>query len=123
MFILFIALSLSSCGISHIVNRGEYIDQQSIHIGTHRTDVLARFGSPIDRKMEGKTVSEIYRAPQGETGSGKAIKGGALLALDILTLGLAEIVASPVTYGTQYVTFRVTFDQDDLVTEYIILGK
>ena len=116
-------IGLYGCGISNIVNRGEYIDHQSIKAGIPRVDILSRFGSPIDRKSEGEQITEIFRVPQGETTSGKILKGGGLLVLDVLTLGLTEIVAAPVTDGKNYVTFKVTYDKNEIVREFLILSQ
>jgi hypothetical protein len=106
------------CGLSNVVNRGEYIDQTSIQPGTPRKECLARFGSPIDNKSDKDGCKmDVFRVPQGEKTSGKAIKGTGMLVADVLTLGLTEIIFTPVTDGKQYVTFEIFYDKDERVKE------
>lgn len=118
------AFFMAGCGVSNIVNRGEFIDQKSVNIGSPRKDLLSRFGSPIDTKKDvtGLTV-DLFRVNQGETTTGKVLKGGGLLVLDIFTLGIAEAVATPVTDGKNYITFEVNYDKDDRVREWKFLDK
>ena len=115
---------LAGCGFSNIVNRGEYIDDKSVVVGTPRQDLLARFGAPIDTKKDssGVVTQDTFRVPQGETTGGKVVKGGGLVLLDIFTLGLAELVATPVTEGKDYVIFDVKYDNDERVRESKIIN-
>jgi len=112
------------CGLSNVVNRGEYIDQKSIQPDTPRKELLARFGSPIDERVDEKGCRvEIFRCPQGETTSGKAIKGAGILILDVLTLGLTEAIFTPVTDGEKYVTFEVIYNEDESVKEFRFISR
>ena len=115
---------LAGCGFSNIVNRGEYIDDKSVVVGTPRQDLLARFGAPIDTKKgsSGIVTQDTFRVAQGESTGGKVAKGGGLLILDIFTLGLAELVATPVTEGKDYVIFDVKYDNDERVRESKIIN-
>jgi len=111
------------CGLSNVVNRGEYIEQNSVQRDVPRKDLLARFGGPIDsRTDEDGNKVEVFRCKQGEKTSGKVIKGVGILALDVLTLGLTEAIFTPVTDGQEYVTFEVKYDDQDKVKEYRILS-
>lgn len=115
---------MSGCGVSNIVNRGEYIDHKSILVGAPRKDLLSRFGAPIDTKKDTTgIIVDIFRIPQGETTTGKVLKGGGLLVLDLFTLGLAEAVATPVTDGKNYISFEVKYDKDDRVQECKFLDQ
>jgi len=124
IFALFLCL-LAGCGFSHIVNRGEYIDDKSVVVGTPRKDLLSRFGAPLDTKKDpsGIVTQDTFRVPQGESTGGKVAKGGGLLLLDIFTLGLAELVATPVTEGKDYVIFDVKYDNDERVQEFKFLNQ
>ena len=46
------------------------------------------------------------------------MKGGGIWVLDVLTLGLSEAVATPVTQQKEYVTFVVKYDAQDKVSEW-----
>jgi len=112
------------CGVSNVVNRGEYITETSVKVETPRKELLARFGSPIDKRIsENGDKIEVFRCPQGDTTSGKAIKGTGMLVADILTLGLTEVIFTPVSDGEKYVTFEVTYDERDTVKEFKIISK
>jgi len=122
-FLLCISV-LADCGLSNVVNRGEYVDQKSVQTGTPRKECLARFGSPIDSRVdESGCKCDIFRVPQGDTTGGKAAKGAGIFVADVLTLGLTEIIFSPVTDGKQYVTFEVLYDKDDKVRQVNFIQK
>jgi len=122
--LLSIVIFLAGCGVSNIVNRGEYVTEKSVSVGTPRTELLSRFGAPITTKKDGEMiVSDIFRVPQGETTTGKVLKGGGLLVLDVFTLGLAEAVATPVTDGKNYITFEVQYDKAQTATLYKIITQ
>ena len=109
-----LALLLISCSTSNIANRGEYIDQKCIVKGTPRIDILARFGSPIETRVndDGKKV-DMFRIEQGENTSGKVLKGTGTLLLAVATWGISEIVAHPVTKKTPMVIFEVLYDENE----------
>ena len=117
------SLALGGCSVAHVTNRGEYIDQNTVTRGMPRKELLARFGQPIDSRMEGKTRVDIFRTPQGETAGTKAAKGAGLLVVGILTLGLSEAIASPVTEQKEYVTIEVKYDENDLAKEVVFISK
>jgi len=114
VFILITAF-LVGCSASNIAQRGEYIDQQSIKVGTPRKSVLARFGAPADTIVEDGTKVDVYRVVQGEKSGSKVAKATGTVILGVLTLGLSEIVADPVTKDKEYVSFEVFYDSDDRV--------
>ena len=114
----------TSCGLSNVVNRGEYIDQTSIQPDIPRKELLARYGSPIDaREDENGCKIDVFRCPQGEKTSGKAVKGLSILVADVLTLGLTEIIFTPVTDGKKYVTFEVIYDKNEKVKEVRFISR
>ena len=117
LLLILCLLLLHGCGVGNIVGRGEYIDQASIPPGTPRKELVTRFGAPIlvETNKAGQK-EDTFRVPQGETTAGKVLKGGGILVLDVLTLGLTEAVATPVTQQKDYVTFVVTYDPQDKVT-------
>lgn len=115
---IFLAFIFGGCGLSNVVNRGEYIDQTSIQPSTPRKECLARFGSPIDARVDQDGCKiDVFRVPQGETTGGKVAKGAGILVADVLFLGLTEIIFTPVTDGKQYVTFEISYDKEEKVKE------
>lgn len=112
-----------SCGFSNIINRGEYVDDKSVSSGAPRYELLARFGSPIDtKKKDTRVVSDVFRVIQGEKMIWKIAKGGTLFIVDVFTLGMAEIVATPITGIKEYITFEVRYDKNERATKFIIIS-
>ena len=116
-------LVLSGCSIANVANRGEYVDEKSVAIGTPRNELLTRFGAPADttRDASGHVTKDIFRVPQGETGGKKAAKGFGLFVADVFTLGLAEAVSTPVTSSKDYILFEVDYDDHEKATLYKII--
>lgn len=111
-----LVLLIASCSTSNIANRGEYIKQTSISKGLPRIDLLARFGSPIETKVneDGKKV-DLFRIEQGESTSGKILKGTGTALIAVWTLGLTELIANPITKKTDMVVFGVVYDENERV--------
>ena len=116
-------LVLSGCSIANVANRGEYVDEKTVAINTTRQDLLTRFGAPADttRDASGHVTKDIFRVSQGDTGGSKAAKGFGLFVVDFFTLGLAEVVSTPVTSSKDYILFEVKYDEYEKVTDYKIL--
>lgn len=111
-----LGLSLASCSTANIVGRGEFIEQNSILKGVPRIDLLARFGSPIETKVndDGRKV-DLFRFEQGEKDGTKVIKGVGTFVLAVASLGLTEIIADPITKEKLMVIFEVTYDENEHV--------
>ena len=65
----------------------------------------------------------IAARAQGETTTGKVIKAGGLLVLDVLTLGLTEVIATPVTDGKNYIVIEVNYDKDERVETFKFISQ
>ena len=117
-------LVVSGCSIANVANRGEYVDEKTVGIGTTtRQELLTRFGAPADttRDASGHVTKDIFRVPQGDSGGSKAAKGFGLFVVDFFTLGLAEIVATPVTSSKDYILFEVKYDEHEKATDFKII--
>lgn len=124
ILLLCVLVLLMGCGFSNIVNRGEYVDDKSVSSGAPRYELLARFGSPIDtKKRDNRVASDVFRVVQGEKTLWKVAKGGTLFIVDVATLGLAEIVATPVTDRKEYITFEVRYDKSERATKFMIISE
>lgn len=121
-----LAMLCAGCSTANIAKRGEYIDNHSIQAGTPRLDILARFGQPLETKTDEKGRRfDLFRVEQGETTTGKVLKGAGTTITAIYTLGLSEIVADPVTKDQPKVIFETYYDSADRVEEvkYLQLPK
>ncbi len=116
--------ALAGCSVANVVNRGEYVDRNTIKQGEPRKGILAKFGEPMETETKDDgTRSDMFRIEQGEKKSGKAIKGAALVVAAVLTLGLSESVAHPTTAGKEYVVFEVFYDKNDRVDKVIFISE
>lgn len=113
--IVLINIFFISCSAANIAQRGQYIDQKTIPIGTPRKAVLAKFGGPADTIIKDGLKIDIFRVIQGEQTASKATKAAGTIILGILTLGLSEIVTHPITKEKEYISFEVYYDLDDRV--------
>jgi len=112
-YLILVLLITIGCSTSNIVNRGEFITKTSVTKGLPRIDILARFGSPVETSVRNGKKVDLFRIEQGESTSGKWIKGGGTLLLAIYTLGISEIIANPVTKKTEMIIFEITYDKDN----------
>jgi hypothetical protein len=121
-----LVMLFAGCSTANIAKRGEYIDAKSIQNGTPRLDILARFGQPIETKTDEKGRKfDLFRVEQGETTTGKVLKGAGTTIAAWITLGLSEIVADPVTKDQPKVIFETYYDTRERVEEvkYIQIPK
>jgi hypothetical protein len=118
--ILTLALALDACSPVMEANRPDPIDIKQFVLGENKTKVLMAIGSPLATTKEKGTDDDsekscdLYKLyTKGPDGVGKgAIAAGEIVA-DVLTLGLTEIVFTPVEAGTKNTKHTVTFCYDD----------
>lgn len=108
-------LFLLLCGCSPVMeaNRPDPVDIRQFVIGENRAKILAALGSPLATNKEDGNSCELYKLyTRGPDGAGKgAIAAGEVVA-DVLTLGLTEIIFTPVEVGTKNTKHAVTFCYD-----------
>ena len=78
---------------------------------------MAELGAPIDTKRDGTRTVDIYKFTQGYHGAWKDSRGVGHGAADVLTLGIWEVVGTPiegVANGTE-MTIEVAYDQNEQV--------
>ena len=136
---LAIMLIISACSPVMEANRPDPVDMTQFTIGEDHLKVVAAIGSPLateqkkkhhedddddDDSAKGKhrfkdtqeaaAYCDLYKLyTRGPDGTGKgAIAAGEAVA-DVLTLGLTEIVFTPVEAGTKNTKHAVTFCYDD----------
>jgi hypothetical protein len=108
-------LTLSLCACSTIMEfqRPDPIDLTQFHPGERRIDVVKVLGPPLTSMNDGPQSCDIYHLyTKGPNSAGKA--GIALVegAADVFTLGLAEVVSTPVEAGTKNSLYPVTMCYD-----------
>ena len=128
--IIFICVlfSLSSirCSVYMAAKQPEKKNIDLFRIGTPRSMLLAEFGLPVvsEVREDGKKY-EIYTFTHGYSGAsrtGRAVFHG---AADVITLGLWEVVGTPVegAFDGTEMAYEVRYDENDKIDQVILLKK
>jgi hypothetical protein len=101
---------LSACAPVMEANRPDPVDLSQFAVGEDRMDIVAAIGSPVSTIKDKGHSCDVYKLyTDGPSGGGKgAIAAGEVVA-DVLTLGLTEIVFTPVEAGTKSDKHAVIF--------------
>jgi hypothetical protein len=108
---------LSVCSVGMALSGSENPDLGAIRLGSSRGEVEMHLGSPKrSLALEDGRRADIYEYEIGnEPSAGRAIGHG---AMDVLTLGLWEVVGTPIegVQGERY-DATITYDRADKVVE------
>jgi len=91
--------------------------------GTPRGFLIAEFGQPVSSEVRNGQKYEIFRFTQGYSGGAKAGRAFAEGVADVMTLGAAEVITTPVesiANGNE-VAYEVSYDSNDYVVQVISL--
>jgi hypothetical protein len=122
--ILVLLLILPGCAAAKATRQPTKKDLSVLREGTDRSRVIAEIGSPAHSMVrEGKNI-DIFNFVQGYSTGAKA--GRALFhgVADVFTLGLWEVVGTPIegmASGT-LIKIEVKYDKDDKVMEVTSFG-
>ncbi len=91
-----VAVFLQACSVVQATNGPKAKDLSVLDTGTNRYSVLAELGQPVasETDKDGNKV-DVFSFMQGQHGAVKAGKGIVYGALAVGTLGISEIVTSP----------------------------
>jgi hypothetical protein len=91
--------------------------------GTPRAFLIAEFGQPVSSEVRNGQKYEIFRFTQGYSGQAKAGRAFAEGVADVMTLGAAEIITTPVESiaNGNVVAYEVSYDSNDYVVQVISL--
>ena len=117
--------SFSGCAVYMAANQPGKRNFDVLNVGTYRSRVLAEFGQPVATETrDGKTV-DIFKFVQGYSDGSKA--GRALFhgAADVLTLGLWEVVGTPIESiaDGDEIQIEVIYDLDQNVESVNTLNR
>jgi len=97
-----LALLLSGCSTSEENARPDPVDLSQFGPGTERFTVIEALGKPEGTVVQNTQPCDIYRIyTRGLSSGGKAAMAAGETVTDIATLGLAEIIWTPVHAGTR----------------------
>ncbi len=115
---LALLFGLNGCAVYMAANQPDKKDLEVLKVGTPRSVVVAELGAPIQTMTRNGAKVELFSFVQGYSGiekGGRAVFHG---AADVFTLGLWEVVGTPIegslANGTK-VAVEVTYDRDERV--------
>ena len=118
-FLIAAGLMLSGCSAYMAANQPGQKDFSVFKAGTPRDRVLAEFGTPMSTEIVNGQRHDIFSFVQGYHGAVKAGRAVVHGVASIATLGLWEVIGTPVEgalNGSQ-LSVRVAYDPGDRVTQ------
>jgi hypothetical protein len=109
-----ILLPFSACGPIMEAERPTPVDMTKFKAGESRLDVLSQLGAPISTIPNGNNSCDIYKLyTSGPNAVGKGFLAAGEVASDIVTIGLAEVIFTPVEGATKSEQHTVLFCYDN----------
>ena len=117
--------NITGCSVFMAEKQPEKKDTKMLAVGVPRAVILAEFGAPVSTVKNGDETVDIFSFKQGY---GKAAKFGRMMfhgVADVATLGLWEIIGTPVESGFDgnNIAYQITYDQNDNVKTVVQLKK
>ena len=114
---------MSGCSVYMAAHQPTQKNVSLFKVGTSRDALIAEFGVPVTSGTRDGKKYEIYRFTQGYSQGAKAARALVEGTADVFTLGVTEVVTTPVEAvndGTLMV-YEVTYDSNDYVDQVIVL--
>lgn len=110
---LALAVTMSGCGPVMEARRPDPVDLSQFKPGEQRFDVVKVLGAPTTSVPNGSNSCDIYKLyTHGPSSAGKAAYAFGEGVTDVFTLGLAEVLWTPVEAGTKNSLYTVSFCYD-----------
>jgi hypothetical protein len=118
-------LLCSGCAVFMAAKQPDKKNVDLFKVGTPRSMLLAEFGMPTVSELRDGKKHEIYKFVQGYSAGAKAGRAVFHGAADVLTLGLWEVVGTPVegTFSGDEMAYEVRYDDESRVDQVIALKK
>jgi hypothetical protein len=118
--LLLLAVALAGCSVAMSANRSTRRgDVAMLRPGAERTLIEATFGLPNSSHSleDGKTIAIYLLDPDAHSEGAKAAAIGGHLIMDVLTLGLWEVIGTPLEIAArdQLVSYAVIYGTDHRV--------
>jgi hypothetical protein len=120
-----IILLSSGCSVFMAAKQPDKKNVDLFKVGTPRSMLLAEFGMPTVSELRDGKKYEIYKFVQGYSVGAKAGRAVFHGAADVLTLGLWEVVGTPVegVFSGDEMAYEVRYDDESRVDQIIALKK
>ena len=117
--------NITGCSVFMAAKQPEKKDTKMLVVGVPRAVVLAELGAPISTVRNNEEITDVFSFKQGY---GKAAKFGRTVfhgVADIATLGLWELIGTPIESGFDgnNVAYQITYDKNDNIKTVIQLKK
>lgn len=112
---ILLAFSLANCSVYMAANLPPKKDLSVLEKGTPRSLILSSLGQPSNSEIESGKKKDYFYFNQGFSSGAKAGRAGAHAALDFFTLGLWEIVGTPIEIlaSGKRMTIEVYYDKSN----------
>ena len=116
VYAILTVMMLSGCSVGMAMSGKRQPDLGAVRIGASRGEVELHLGAPIEISEKDGHRVDIYEYEVGnEPSAGRAIGHG---VMDVLTLGIWEVVGSPIEgFQGEKKRVMVTYDSEDVVTK------
>jgi hypothetical protein len=120
-----IILLSSGCSVFMAAKQPDKKNVDLFKVGTPRSMLLAEFGMPTVSELRDGKKYEIYKFVQGYSVGAKAGRAVFHGAAAVLTLGLWEVVGTPVegVFSGDEMAYEVRYDDESRVDQIIALKK
>jgi outer membrane protein assembly factor BamE (lipoprotein component of BamABCDE complex) len=119
-----VAALMSGCAVVMATKQPSRKNLDVLRPGTERDYVIAELGVPATSEKFGDGKKEIYIFVQGYSKGAKAARAIFHGAADVFTVGIWEVVGTPLegTFDGKKITVRVLFDAQDKIRESTTLA-
>jgi hypothetical protein len=97
-----LAACLAGCGPVLEATRDTPVNLDHIAVGESRVNVISDLGAPLSSVKNGNNDCDVYKlCTEGPGGAGKAAIAAGEVIADVFTLGLTELIFTPVEAATR----------------------
>ena len=108
-----VCVAVCACSPVMEATRPDPVDLSQFVAGQQRIDIMAEIGSPATTTIDGGDSCDIYKLyTRGPEAAGKGVLAAGEVVADVLTLGLSEIIFTPVEAATRNSKHTVVFCYD-----------
>jgi len=123
--IITLCFQLTGCSVFMAATQPPAKNISLFKVGTPKSLIIAEFGTPTGSECKNGKTYDIYAFQNGSAAGYKAGRVACWAVADFFTLGLAEIIGTPLetAFRTTDMAFEVSYDKNGLVDSVITLKK
>lgn len=119
IWVCVVMLALQGCSLHRAANQPDKLNLDLLQPGTHRAQLIAEFGSPAHSETRDGKRQDIFRFVQGYSTAAKSARAVGHGTASVLTLGLWEVVGTPVegAFDGTEMAYLVIYDAEDVAEQ------